>query len=160
MFATLSTIPGFNKWLESLYAAGDPKILLPAERKALKAAAKKDIGVKGAMKEILSSPDWHQDDALTDALKAPLMRLCARDLVDEKRGAGRAADPVANFHLSNGARIQHIRWMADVSRNGIKQSAGMMVNYHYRLNKIVSNHESYRSTAKVYASKDARSWLN
>ena len=111
------------------------------------------------MTELLKDKSWFDKPEIAKAIARPLMRLCAYYLIKVKK-RNRAYDPVANFHLSNGAKIQHIRWMADVSRNGIKQSAGMMVNYHYRLNKIVSNHESYRSTAKVYASKDARSWLN
>lgn len=158
-FSTLSPIPGFRKWLDNLFAAGDPKILLPAERKALKAVTQKDTGLKGVVKDVLSKPDWYQDEALADALKSPLMRLCARYLVEEKRREGRAADPVAHFHLSNGAAIERLNWLGDTSSNGIRQSAGMMVNYLYHLNKIEDNHEAYSARGKVSTSSSVRALL-
>ena len=152
----MSPIPGFRKWLEGLFAVGDPKILLPAERKALKAVYSKDTGLKGAVKDILTKPDWHKDTAVSDAVKAPLMRLCARYLIEEKRREGRAADPVANFHLSNGARIERLNWLGDTSVNGLNQSAGIMVNYLYHLGKIEDNHEAYQSRGKVSTSSAMR----
>ncbi len=158
-FSTLSPIPGFRKWLDGLFSAGDPKILLPAERKALKAATEKTKGLKGAVKDILNDPTWYQDPAVSDALKAPLMRLCARYLAEEKRREGRAADPVAHFHLSNGAAIERINWLGDTSTNGIRQSAGMMVNYLYHLGKIEDNHEAYSARGKVSTSSSVRSLL-
>jgi malonyl-CoA decarboxylase len=158
-FSTLSPIPGFRKWLDNLFAAGDPKILLPAERKVLKAATEKDIGIKGALKDILNDPHWYQDEFLANALKSPLMRLCARYLVEEKRRGGRAADPVAHFHLSNGAAIERINWLGDTSANGIRQSAGMMVNYLYHLGKIEDNHEAYSARGKVSISSGVKALL-
>ena len=158
-YSTLSPIPGFRKWLEGLFVVGDPKILLPAERKALKAVYSKDTGLKGAVKDILTKPDWHKDTAVSDAVKAPLMRLCARYLIEEKRREGRAADPVANFHLSNGARIERLNWLGDTSVNGLNQSAGIMVNYLYHLGKIEDNHEAYQSRGKVSKSSAMRALL-
>ncbi|MEX2312358.1 MAG: malonyl-CoA decarboxylase, partial [Rhodospirillales bacterium] len=144
-FSTLSPIPGFRKWLDGLFAAGDPKILLPAERKIIKEISDKRTGFKGAVKDMLQTRDWHRDPMIAEALKAPLMRLCARYLIEEKRREGRAADPVAHFHLSNGATIERLNWLGDSSDNGINQSAGMMVNYLYHLGKIEENHETYRA---------------
>lgn len=158
-FSTLSPIPGFRKWLDGLFAAGDPKILLPAERKALKAVTVKDTGLKGVVKETLGDPNWFHDEKLAEALKSPLLRLCARYLVEEKRREGRAADPVAHFHLSNGAAIERINWLGDTSSNGIKQSAGMMVNYVYHLGKIEENHEAYSARGKVSISSSVRALL-
>lgn len=158
-FSTLSPIPGFRKWLNGLFAAGDPKILLPAERKAIKEISKKETGLKGAVKELLQTSDWYKDPVVSEALKAPLMRLCARYLVEEKRREGRAADPVANFHLSNGATIERLNWLGDTSKNGIEQSAGMMVNYMYHLGKIDDNHEAYHSRGKVSSSSSVRALL-
>jgi len=158
-FSTLSPIPGFRKWLDNLFAAGDPKILLPAERKALKAVIDKDTGLKGVVKDTLNDPGWVHNEALADVLKSPLTRLCARYLVEEKRREGRAADPVAHFHLSNGAAIERINWLGDTSSNGIRQSAGMMVNYVYHLGKIEDNHEAYSARGKVSISGGVKTLL-
>ncbi|MBE0648664.1 MAG: malonyl-CoA decarboxylase [Bacteroidales bacterium] len=156
-FATLSPIPCFRQWLYTyLQEGGD--ILLPAnETKKICGLAGKSHAAEGLL-EILRNDSWTKSEEKEKTLRRPLMRLCAHYLIHVKRGM-RAFDPVAHFHLSNGAKIQHIHWMADVSKKGIRQSCGIMLNYHYRLNKIVQNHETYLKTGEVYASKDARSWL-
>ena len=66
---------------------------------------------------------------------------------------------MANFHLTNGARVERLNWLADRSENGLRQSAGMMVNYLYKLADIESNHEAYRGEGKVRASAAARGLL-
>ncbi len=158
-YSTLSPIPGFSKWLDGLIKEGDPKILLPAERNAIKAATGVSGGAKGALKDVLATPDWTTDMDLAEALKAPLTRLAARYLCEEKRRDGRARDPVAHFHLSNGARVERLNWLGDRSDKGIKQAAGMMVNYLYQLSKIEENHEAYTSSGKVAASSTVRALL-
>lgn len=158
-FSTLSPIPGFRRWLDGLYAEGEPKLLLPAERKALKAASGGKTGAKGLLKDILNRADWYTDPDLADAVRAPVMRLCARYLLEEKRGGMRALDPVANFHLSNGSRVERLNWLGDTSEKGLRQAAGMMVNYLYNLNRIDENHEAYRSNGKVAASSSVRGLL-
>jgi malonyl-CoA decarboxylase len=77
------------------------------------------------------------------------MRLCANYLVQAKRESGAALDPVAHFHLSNGARIERLNWLADVSDKGLRQSAAIMVNYLYRLADIEENHEAYAGNNAV-----------
>ena len=72
---------------------------------------------------------------------------------------GLARDPVADFHLSNGARIERLNWLADTSRNGLARSAGMMVNYLYKLSEIDANHEAYRGNGTVKASSAVNSLL-
>ena len=67
---------------------------------------------------------------------------------------GHALDPVAKFHLGNGASVEQINWTADLSRKGIEQSLGMMVNYVYDSEKIISNHETYVRDGFVSASKE------
>ena len=52
-------------------------------------------------------------------------------------------DPVAKFHLGNGARLERLNWAADLSRKGLKQSLGLMVNYLYDLHKVEDNHEAF-----------------
>lgn len=113
-----------------------------------------DASGKGAIEivqDLLTSSEWTKSDHLLAALKPPLMRLCARYLLREKK-RGKALDAVANFHLQNGAMIEKINWMADQSEKGIHQSGGIMVNYVYRLDKIDENAQSYFSTGHIHAS--------
>ncbi|MBC8342976.1 MAG: malonyl-CoA decarboxylase family protein [Bacteroidetes bacterium] len=154
-YATLSPIPKFRQWLEA-YLLDHDDVLSMKEGEKIKKLAKTFSANEGLLK-ILNS-DWHKNKNKREAIKIPLLRFCAHYLIHEKKG-DRAFDPVAHFHLSNGAKIQHINWMADLSDNGLRQSAGLMVNYHYRLNKIVVNHEHYFSEAKVYASREVRNLL-
>jgi malonyl-CoA decarboxylase len=91
-------------------------------------------------------------------LKAPLLRLAAAYLVTARKGK-RAADPVAHFHLTNGARVERVNWLADHSVKGLQQSAGIMVNYAYRLADIDSNHEAYRGEGRVMSSNYIKSLL-
>ncbi len=161
-FATLSPIPGFRAWLDrKLSEPGkdvEAELLTPNDRKALAVAAK--TGAEPAsLKTVLQTPDWHGNPELTKALKQILPRLGAGYLAKEKREGGVAYDRVAHFHLSNGARIERLNWLADTSENGLRQSAGMMVNYLYKLNDIEANHEAYRGEGKVQTSSAIRSLL-
>ncbi len=154
-FSTLSPVPGFRRWLDNQIGEGKPKILLPNERKALKAVAEKGKGSKGLLRALMNEPHWHHDEAVSEALRVPLMRLCAKYLTEEKR-VERTLDPVAHFHLSNGASVERINWLGDTAPKGFDQAAGMMVNYLYRLSKIEENHENYHSKGGVSASSGVR----
>ena len=76
-----------------------------------------------------------------------------------KNKKGYPLDPVAHFHLSNGARVERINWLADTSAKGFKQSAGMMVNYYYDLDDIDDYHEAYFEKQKVTASRQIKGML-
>jgi hypothetical protein len=96
----------------------------------------------------------HADEVvlkLRAAGKAP-GTLAARYVVNEKTAAGRALDPVAHFHLSNGARCERLNWRGDLSARGMQQAYGMMINYLYRLSDIEENHEAYTAEGRVTAS--------
>jgi malonyl-CoA decarboxylase len=67
---------------------------------------------------------------------------------------------VARFHLGNGASLKAIHWLGDRSENGIRQSAGMMVNYLYDLKTVDANHEAFSHDGKVIASREVLSLLN
>jgi malonyl-CoA decarboxylase len=171
-FSTLSPIPGFRTWLDHRLSEGEPGLLLPAERKSLTQLAETvsengdstgtPSGTKGQFKALLSDPEWPRREPVANALKAPLTRLCARYLVNERRPArspGRPAtvlDPVAHFHLTNGARVERLNWMGDMSGKGMSRSAGLMVNYLYKLNEIEKNHEAYQGQGKVPTSTAIR----
>ena len=85
-------------------------------------------------------------------VQAALVRLCAHYLLNVKSGE-LAKDPVARFHLGNGASLHRLHWGADLTPNGKEQSAGIMVNYLYNLSKIEINHEESFEQVKINASK-------
>ena len=153
-FATLSPIPDFGFWLEERLVAGDEDLLLEAEVRALKSIARSDSAT-GALKALLAHTDWYLDGAIIATLKPILLRLCSRYLLGERQGR-RVRDRVAHFHLTNGARIERVNWLADVSERGLAQSAGMMVNYRYKLDEIEKNHHSYTVDGNVTAAADVR----
>ncbi len=150
VFATLSPVTGFRNWLDHGDAAN---LLLPAEQAALEAAG---IGER-SFADVFSRADWHQDPGIANAVREPLLRLCARYLLRERTPSGRPLDPVAHFHLSNGARIERLNWQGDVSARGLNQSAGIMVNYLYRLADIEENHEAYKSEGRIAAAPAVKS---
>jgi malonyl-CoA decarboxylase len=137
-FATLSPIPGFAHWLGMLLAErpdpGGEAGLHEAERQLLQGTA---------------HPDWHRDPPLAAALQPLLSRLCARYLNEVDQRKRRARDPVAHFHLGNGASIARLNWMADVSAKGLSQSFGMMVNYLYDPREIDANSENYSRSLQI-----------
>jgi len=156
-FATLSPMPGFRRWLErELKAARAP--LLPPEIKTL-AALPGGAAQEDGLAALLATAGWEAKPALARALKGPLMRLGARYLASERREDGRALDPVAHFHLSNGASIEQLDWLADRSEKGLSQSYGMMVNYRYRQAEIEANHEAYSGEGKVVAATQVKALL-
>ena len=87
------------------------------------------------------------------------MRLCAHYLVKEKGLKKQALDPVAHFHLTNGARMEKLNWRGDLSSRGVKNAAGMMINYIYDLSRVEATHEAYTSTGEVAASPAVRGLL-
>jgi malonyl-CoA decarboxylase len=158
-FATLSPIPGFRQWLDAQLKAAEDGFLLPQEEKDLLIALKLSKGnqVPGALLETLNTP-WQENKELAESLKPVLMRLCAHYLLKEKRKQA-TLDPVAHFHLTNGARMERLNWLADISPKGMQQSAGMMVNYYYKLSEIDDNHEAYETEGEINASKAVRAFL-
>lgn len=155
-FATLSPIPGFRAWLDPLLAKGDESIFQSDEKKALKRIARQD-NVARALGDILSHDFWLKDKKMCEALKPVLMRLCARYLMEQKKNH-RPLDPVAAFHLFNGARLERLNWLGDTSPKGIAQSAGIMANYHYKLDEIDENHEELVADGKIVAGKQVRGY--
>ena len=149
-FATLSPIPGFRAWLDARLAKQEAELLLPTERETL--AALLGGGGAGGLAGLLAQTGWHADPEVAEAMRVPLMRLCARYLLAEKGAQGRALDLVEHFHLTNGARVERLNWLADLSPKGLQQSAGIMVNYLYRLADVEGNHEAYTGEGRVAAS--------
>jgi malonyl-CoA decarboxylase len=155
-FATLSPAPGFRAWLRT--EAAHDKLLLAGEARAIRALSgdPDDDDADGLLLHLLDRPDWHRDGQTAEVLREPLLRLAARYLLHARAASGRAFDPVAHFHLSNGARVERINWLGDVSPKGLQQSAGIMVNYLYRLGDIEANHRAYRDDGRVVAASAVR----
>ena len=125
-FATLSPVPGFMRWL--------------AEENAQLADTVKSV----AMTDGSQALEEHREQ---------LMRQCAKYLLYAKRGIY-PADPVARFHLRNGAILHAMHWGADTSERGLRQSGGIMVNYLYEQAKLVNNHEAFVGTGMIPSSAD------
>ncbi len=155
IFATLSPVTSFRAWLERQGRSAPADLLLPAERTAIEALG--DEAGEGDLIALLNREGWHNDQRIAAVVREPLTRLCARYLLRERSSSGRTLDPVAHFHLSNGARVERLNWLGDVSAKGLQQSAGIMVNYLYRLGDIEANHEAYRGEGRVAASSTLRS---
>jgi malonyl-CoA decarboxylase len=138
-FATLSPIPGFVRWLASGDGAVRPKISSAVERL-----------VAGSERE-----DPIDFDVLGESVRDEIKRWCAHYLLHARHGS-EPYDPVARFHLTNGARLERLNWMGDTSPSGIKRSLGLMVNYVYRLDELEKNHEAYATQHQIVASAEFR----
>lgn len=158
-FATLSPIPGFRSWLDGRIADG-AKLLNHEQEDALRAVAGKIDPGASVLQTLLDRENWHLDPAIAEALQPVLTHLAAGYLLYQRReSTGTALDPVAHFHLSNGARVERINWLGDMSKKGFQQSAGMMVNYLYDKSRIEQNHEAYVSGSEIPASSNVRNLL-
>jgi malonyl-CoA decarboxylase len=153
-FSTLSPIPGFRKWLDETLAEGAPDLVDGKAREELSTVLGQRFS-KGMLPGLLKDHAWTDNAALAEALKPVLLRLCARYLLSTDAG-NKPRDPVARFHLSNGSMVFRLNWLGDRSRNGLKQSAGMMVNYLYRLDDIDQNHERFVRDGTIAASGEVK----
>jgi len=141
-FVTLSPIPGFVDWVAAGADIGGEKstVQLKPTIRTAREQALETIGLaKRSWSERLSS-GWHPDNA-TEKEKAAL--LCLASIYLGLGSAGRNGNPVAKFHLGNGAKLHQINWAADLSKKGLRQSAALMVNYLYDLSAVEENHERF-----------------
>ena len=136
-FVTLSPVPNFAAWLAKERAQENSTALTEADKAALVA---------------LDTPGWWQNGEVAVQLQDPLMRAAAWYFLRARTPRGLPVDPVARFHLGNGARLERINWLADTSEKAIAQAHGLMVNYLYELDDIEKNHEAYAEGPTVVAS--------
>jgi malonyl-CoA decarboxylase len=147
---TLSPVPGFSAWLVSHLRApvGErPPALSRALHLVARALARDLSRMASDVPAVLEQ---------LEPLKDPLMALCASYLLRTDPEAEHAQDQVARFHLNNGARLERINWAADLSRRGLEQSLGMMVNYLYEPRAIEANHDRFLQ-GRVMASRHVTS---
>ncbi|KAJ1733105.1 hypothetical protein LPJ61_001719 [Coemansia biformis] len=149
-FCTLSPLPRFRAWLEQwltpeCVTSPPADIAVPlAAQTRLVAQVPGATTWTGALKHIVESRGWAGDRAKLDAMEPVVCALGAHYLVNVKRtGGGAAYDPVANFHLRNGACLHQLNWRGNTSYSGLRQSLGLMCNYNYILDRIVANNERY-----------------
>jgi malonyl-CoA decarboxylase len=147
-FCTLSPIPGFGAWL-----ARQIKEAVPRGEKF--DAALKQVAAALGPDPAKAAGDPKNGPARLAPLKEPLTALCATYLVNDGKADGFTRDAVARFHLNNGARMERINFLADESRNGLRQSLGLMVNYTYERRAIEANHEQF-AQRQVVASRAVR----
>jgi malonyl-CoA decarboxylase len=136
-FVTLSPVPGFVRWLRER-AEADPQ------------------GEAATLVETMGEPGWHTGEG-AEAARPRVLALAAHYLLDARRADGQPPDPVARFHLGNGAELAAIHWPADTSPKGLETGAGVMVNYRYRLDRIEANHEAYAAQGKIASTRAVRS---
>ena len=135
-FSTLSPVPGFRQWLDKRLENGsDPD---------------------AAQLPQLESDGWWNDPAQNETLREPLLRLCARYLT---RRPSIRIDPVARFHLGNGARLERVNWLGNNTARGIQESFGIMVNYLYDHDSIENNHEAFFRDGTIVRSPEVDTLL-
>ena len=139
-FATLSPIPGFRAWLDAI----GPQLAAHS-----RSSETTDLLAR------LHDPDWGNPPPTAAKLRPVLMSLCAYYLTRAKRN-GEPLDAVARFHLGNGARMERLNWLADVSQQGMQRSAGLMVNYLYRPGEVEDNHQAFVNEHRIASSHELK----
>ncbi|MBG6076547.1 malonyl-CoA decarboxylase [Polaromonas sp. CG_9.11] len=148
VFATLSPIPGLRNWLGKHAAAMFEK-LSDKERAALGQALGSDVPTPTSFLATIEHP-------LDLPEKSPVRQLllqCAAHYLGQALKDGQPLDPVARFHLGNGARVERLNWAADPSPKGLRQSYGLMVNYLYDLKRL-DKHRAMLTQGKVPVSTE------
>lgn len=136
-FSTLSPVPGFRQWVDHRLVNGSDPDAAPLPE--------------------LENEGWWNDPAQSEKLRVPLLRLCARYLT---RKPSIRIDPVARFHLGNGARLERINWLGNTAQRAIQESFGIMVNYLYDHDSIETNHEAFARAGTIVRSPDVDALLH
>ncbi|MGO8096579.1 malonyl-CoA decarboxylase [Rhizobium leguminosarum] len=144
-FVTLSPVPGFARWLAKARASAADRLLPEAARETLM---------------LLDDANWPDNENTASEVERVLLPLAARYFLTERTPEGRPIDPVARFHLGNGARLERLNFLGDRSSKAMQQAHGLMVNYLYKLDDIVANHEALAQRGEVIASPAVKSLLN
>ena len=143
-FVTLSPVPGFAEWLSRERRAETSDALSEADRTRL---------------EVLDQLDWSEHPTKVAEIQPALTAAAAWYFLRARNKAGKVVDPVARFHLGNGARLERINFLADRSPRAMRQGHGLMVNYLYKLDDIEGNHEAFVGRGEVAAAPAVRRLL-
>jgi malonyl-CoA decarboxylase len=147
-FVTLSPVPRFASWLDGILAAENDSGLSEDDREAL-----------ARLRDPDRVNDIVNEAAGTEEIRPLLLSLAAQYLLVSRSNDARPVDPVARFHLGNGARLERLNWLADTSERGLRDGLGLMVNYRYEPGEIERNHEAYAQDGTVAASRSVRALL-
>ncbi len=150
-FSTLSPVPGFRAWLNTTFDAEKS----PFTEEEFASLGAPSSTQREALEAALSG-SWWQDGPRAKLLRTPLLRLAATYLLRGTNG-GTRIDPVARFHLGNGARLERINWLGNTAPRGMQESFGIMVNYLYDPDSIAANHETFVKTGKIVRSPEVES---
>ncbi len=137
-FVTLSPVPGFARWL------AEQAETIPSAAEVL---------------DLVADEGWHADAAARDRVGPALLPLAAQYFLESRTASGKVIDPVARFHLGNGARLERIDLFGDLSPRALRQAHGLMVNYRYKLDDIEKNHELFAARNDVAAAPAVRRLL-
>jgi malonyl-CoA decarboxylase len=137
-FVTLSPVPGFAGWLEKTEAS------VP--------------GIEDVC-ELVAQPGWENEAETLERLGELLPPIAAHYFLVARDVSGRVVDPVARFHLGNGASLARINAFGDLSPKALKSALGVMVNYRYLLDEVEKNHERFASRAEVAAAPAVRNLI-
>ncbi|SUB01310.1 Malonyl-CoA decarboxylase (MCD) [Pannonibacter phragmitetus] len=143
-FVTLSPVPGFAAWLSRERRAEVSDVLSVQDREVLQG---------------LDTEGWHRNEELAARIRPVLMGAAAWYFLKARTPQGKVVDPVARFHLGNGARLERLNFLGDLSPRALEQSHGLMVNYLYKLDDIETNHEAFAVRGEVAASSQVRKQL-
>lgn len=143
-YVTLSPVPGFARWLRQARESNQIDFLSDSQRQTL---------------DILDAPGWQADAARVDQVRDVLLDCATFYLLLARNDRDRPVDPVARFHLRNGAELHRVHFLADVSEKGLRQSFGVMVNYRYEPDEIERNHEAFVERHEVVASRAVKGRL-
>jgi len=143
-FVTLSPVPGFAGWLARERADETSTLVTSQDRTVLAQ---------------LDEPGWYEDASKRDAVRAALIPIAAAYMLKAKTPSGKPVDPVARFHLGNGARLERLNFLGDLSPRGMSRAHGLMVNYLYKLDDIETNHERFAGQGEVVAATAVRKLL-
>lgn len=130
-FCTISPAPGFRRWLEN--------------------EARDDAELESLVEDFDTDAD--------DAQRERMARAAARYYLTAKKKTGEPVDPVARFHLKNGAMLERINVLGNPSDKGMEGAYGLMVNYVYDLSRVEENHEKYVQNNEVICSSQVRKLL-
>lgn len=137
-FVTLSPVPGFARWLAKERAAAQSEYLTDDIRESL---------------NMLDVAGWHANKKKAETVRSALLEGARAYFLRARTSGGAPVDPVARFHLRNGAELHQLNFLGDTSEKGLKQSHGLMVNYLYRPSDIERNHEAFVERREIIASK-------
>jgi malonyl-CoA decarboxylase len=143
-FVTLSPAPEFRSWIARERKDEGSNVFKPSDAHAL---------------SLLDEPGWFANTEIINEVRPLLCAAAAHYFLLARSRKGKPVDPVARFHLGNGARLERIDPMADLSEKGIAQSYGLMVNYRYVPDEIERNHEAYAGAGEIVASGAVRKLL-